>query len=72
MSPAPLAHLGGAPEALTIALPVLVFGGFLLLERRARRREREAAAHPDAHPEQPDVQPHVPQDEGPAPDRPTS
>jgi hypothetical protein len=36
-----LAHYGGAPEALTIALPVAIFTGFLLIERRARRRERE-------------------------------
>ena len=38
-----LAHYGGAPEALTIALPVVIFAGFMLLEKRARRREREAA-----------------------------
>jgi hypothetical protein len=39
-----LAHYGGAPEALTVALPVAIFAGFLLMERRARRRERESAA----------------------------
>ena len=38
-----LAHYGGAPEVLTIALPVAIFVGFMLLEKRARRREREAA-----------------------------
>ncbi len=36
-----LAHYGGVPEGLTIALPLLIFTGFMLLERRARRRERE-------------------------------
>jgi hypothetical protein len=39
-----LAHYGGVPEALTIALPIAIFAGFLLLEKRARRRERERAA----------------------------
>ena len=39
-----LAHYGGAPEALTIGLPLVIFVGFMLLEKRARRREREAAA----------------------------
>ena len=57
-----LAHLGGAPEALTIALPVLIFSGFMLLERRARRRERDAAQRHDG----------PQQDEGRAPDVPTS
>ena len=38
-----LAHYGGAPEALTVGLPLVVFGGFMLLEKRARRRERERA-----------------------------
>ena len=56
-----LAHLGGAPEALTIALPVLIFAVFMLLERRARRRDREAAARGETQ-----------QDEGPAAERPTS
>jgi hypothetical protein len=37
----PLAHGGGAPEAAMIGLPVLLFGVFFLLERRARRREQE-------------------------------
>jgi hypothetical protein len=36
-----LAHLGGVPEALTIGMPIGIFTGFMLLERRARRRERE-------------------------------
>lgn len=39
-----LAHYGGAPEALTIALPIAIFAGFMLLEKRARRREREQDA----------------------------
>ena len=56
-----LAHLGGAPEALTIALPVLIFAGFMLLEKRARRREREAAARDQAQR----------QDEDPTSDLPT-
>lgn len=38
-----LAHYGGVPEVLTIALPLLIFAGFLLMEKRARRRERERA-----------------------------
>ena len=42
-TPVVLAHYGGAPEALTIGLPIVIFVGFMLLERRARRREREAA-----------------------------
>ena len=37
-----LAHGGGAPEALTIALPLLVIVGFVLAELRVRRRERAA------------------------------
>ena len=39
-----LAHYGGVPEALTIVVPLLIFGGFLLLEKRARRKERERGA----------------------------
>ena len=46
-----LAHYGGAPEALTIALPIAIFTGFMLLEKRARRREREAAER-DGRPEE--------------------
>ena len=38
-----LAHYGGAPEAMTIVLPIVIFAGFMLLERRARKRERERA-----------------------------
>jgi hypothetical protein len=38
-----LAHYGGAPEAVTIALPIVLFTGFMLLERRARQRERQRA-----------------------------
>ena len=34
-----LAHGGGAPEAAMIGLPLLLFAVFMLLERRARRRE---------------------------------
>jgi hypothetical protein len=37
-----LAHGGGAPEAAMIGLPLLLFGVFFRLERRARRRERAA------------------------------
>lgn len=36
-----LAHGGGAPEAAMIGLPVLVVVAFVVLERRARRRERD-------------------------------
>ena len=39
-----LAHYGGVPEVLTIALPIVIFTGFLLLEKRTRRKERERAA----------------------------
>jgi hypothetical protein len=45
-----LAHYGGAPEVLTIALPVVIFTGFLLLEKRARRRERERAESDEVPP----------------------
>jgi hypothetical protein len=38
-----LAHYGGAPEAMTIVLPIVIFTAFMLLERRARQRERERA-----------------------------
>lgn len=38
-----LAHGGGAPEAAMIGLPLLLFGAFLVMERRARRREDEPA-----------------------------
>jgi hypothetical protein len=38
-----LAHYGGVPETLTIALPITIFAGFMLVEKRARRRERERA-----------------------------
>ncbi len=38
-----LAHYGGVPEALTIAMPLAIFAGFMAVERRARRRERERA-----------------------------
>jgi membrane protein implicated in regulation of membrane protease activity len=45
-----LAHGGGAPEAAMVGLPVLVLVVFAVLERRARRREREqdAAGSPPA------------------------
>jgi hypothetical protein len=52
--PLVLAHYGGVPEALTVALPVVVFAGFMLAERRARRRDRERAQLP----EQPPARPH--------------
>lgn len=35
-----LAHAGGASEVLTIGLPLVIFAGFMLMERRARTRER--------------------------------
>ena len=41
--PPVLAHYGGVPEALTVGLPVIVFAGFMLAEKRARRREQERA-----------------------------
>ncbi len=44
-----LAHGGGAPETAMIALPLVLFAVFFLLERRARRREPE----PDQATEQP-------------------
>ena len=40
-----LAHGGGAPEAAMVGLPVLVLVVFAVLERRARRREREQDEH---------------------------
>ncbi len=46
-----LAHYGGVPEVLTIVLPIGIFTAFMLLEKRARRRERERAA------EQPPTEP---------------
>ena len=36
------AHAGGAPEALTVGLPLLIFAGFMYMEKRARKRERLA------------------------------
>lgn len=39
-----LAHGGGAPEAAMVGLPVLVLAAFVVLERRARRREAEQEA----------------------------
>lgn len=39
----PLAHGGGVPEAAMIGAPVLLLAVFVVLERRARRRERDAA-----------------------------
>ena len=51
-----LAHGGGAPEALTIAVPLVVVVGFVLAELRVRRRDRERDAGPDRapNPELPD------------------
>ena len=43
----PLAHGGGVPEAAMIVLPLLLLGAFLVLERRARRREAASDAGPD-------------------------
>ena len=42
--PVVLAHGGGAPEAAMVGLPVLVLVVFVVLERRARRREAEQDA----------------------------
>ena len=75
LSAVTLAHYGGAPEALTLALPVGIFVGFMALEKRARRRERERAAqepalaaddHPDAG-QDVDPDPGHPGDGGPDP-----
>ena len=41
-----LAHGGGAPEAAMIGLPLLLFVAFVLLERRARRRDQESPEPP--------------------------
>lgn len=49
-----LAHGGGAPEAAVVGLPVLVLVAFVVLERRARRREAEQAALHDDHDAAPD------------------
>jgi hypothetical protein len=38
-----LAHGGGAPEAALIGVPLLLFVGFFLLERRARKAEQDDA-----------------------------
>ena len=45
-----LAHGGGAPEALTVILPILIFAGFMYVERRNRRRDAEAPAAEDGIP----------------------
>lgn len=42
----PIAHGAGVPEAAMIGLPLLLFGAFLLLERRARRREEADGEEP--------------------------
>ncbi len=41
-----LAHAGGAPEALSIAGPVVVLVVLVVLERRARRKAREEPPEP--------------------------
>jgi hypothetical protein len=46
-----LAHAGGVDEAAMIVLPLLLFAVFLLLERRARRRERDAEPDEPADPD---------------------
>lgn len=43
----PLAHGGGAPEAAMIGAPLLLLTVFVVLERKARRREREAEGSTD-------------------------
>ena len=40
--PVVLAHGGGAPEAAMIGVPVLLFGVFFLLEKRARARDKDS------------------------------
>ena len=47
MSGLVLAHGGGAPEAALIGLPVLLFGVFFWLERRARRRDADEEGDQD-------------------------
>ena len=39
----PLAHGGGVPEAAMIAAPLVLLAVFVVLERRARRREADEA-----------------------------
>ena len=48
--PPVLAHYGGVPEVLTIVMPIVIFTGFLLVERRSRRKERGRAG-PDEGPQ---------------------
>jgi hypothetical protein len=43
-----LAHLGGAPEAALVATPLVLLLAFGLLERRARRRERDSDTEGEA------------------------
>ena len=43
-----LAHGGGAPEALTITVPLLVVVGFVVAELRVRRRDRAANSTNDS------------------------
>ncbi|MCW2606104.1 MAG: hypothetical protein JWO60_797 [Frankiales bacterium] len=42
-----LAHGGGAPEALTVGVPLLVVLGLVLVERSARRKARADNDHDD-------------------------
>ena len=51
-----LAHGGGAPEAATIVLPLLVVGAFVFQERRnvRRLREQEEQSPPEAPVEDPE------------------
>lgn len=51
-APLVVAHLGGVPEVATVVLPLAVFAGFVLLEKRARARERAEAARAGQDPEQ--------------------
>ena len=43
-----LAHAGGAPEAAFIVLPVVLFGVFFYLEKRARAKERDEDGSTDS------------------------
>ncbi len=46
-----LAHGGGAPEAAMVGLPLAILVVFAVLERRARRREREQEADAPSSPD---------------------
>lgn len=37
-----LAHAGGAPETVMVGAPIVVLAVFALMEKRARKREKDA------------------------------